>query len=134
MYIYILGGAVELFASTTTPKFSSCCKRSAPRWHLVSFGVFCFFVYFTVVFVCTCFSLFVFVFVLTSPTKQAPSAVLDLTLETFESVAMDPSKHTLVEFFAPWCGHCKSLAPVYEKLGTVFSGESSVNVAKVRFL
>eukprot|EP00903_Cladosiphon_okamuranus_P010378 g9817.t1 len=62
---------------------------------------------------------------------EAPSAVLDLTLETFDSVALDPTKHTLVEFYAPWCGHCKSLAPVYEELGKVFEAESSVIVAKV---
>lgn len=68
-----------------------------------------------------------------NPMRQpkAPSAVLDLTLETFDSVAMDPTKHALVEFYAPWCGHCKSLAPVYEKLGKVFEAESSVIVAKV---
>eukprot|EP00752_Nemacystus_decipiens_P010335 g9207.t1 len=62
---------------------------------------------------------------------EAPSAVLDLTLETFDSVAMDPTKHALVEFYAPWCGHCKSLAPVYEELGKIFEAESSVIVAKV---
>ncbi|CAM9213618.1 unnamed protein product [Scytosiphon promiscuus] len=67
------------------------------------------------------------------PTKpaEAPSAVLDLTRDTFDSIVMDPTKHALVEFFAPWCGHCKSLAPVYEKLGRVFEAESSVVVAKV---
>lgn len=57
--------------------------------------------------------------------------MLDLTVETFESAVMSPSKHALVEFFAPWCGHCKSLAPVWEKLGAVFSAENSVVVAKV---
>lgn len=60
--------------------------------------------------------------------------MLDLTLETFDSLAMDPTKHALVEFYAPWCGHCKSLAPVYEKLGKVFEAESNVIVAKVRSL
>lgn len=58
--------------------------------------------------------------------------MLDLTTDTFDSVVMDPTKHALVEFFAPWCGHCKSLAPVYEKLGKVFEAETSVVVAKVR--
>lgn len=58
--------------------------------------------------------------------------MVDLTLDTFDSLAMDPAKHVLVEFYAPWCGHCKSLAPVYSKLGKVFEAESRVVVAKVR--
>jgi protein disulfide-isomerase-like protein len=44
---------------------------------------------------------------------------------------MNPDKAALVEFYAPWCGHCKSLAPIYEKLGGVFAGEAGVVIAKI---
>jgi protein disulfide-isomerase-like protein len=63
--------------------------------------------------------------------KKAPSAVLDLNTANFDSALADASKARLVEFYAPWCGHCKQLAPVYETVAKVFAGESDVVVAKV---
>ncbi|CAM9152898.1 unnamed protein product, partial [Sphacelaria rigidula] len=53
-------------------------------------------------------------------------------MENFDSVALDPTKHVLVEFYAPWCGHCKKLAPVYEQVAQIFAAERDVLVvAKV---
>lgn len=51
--------------------------------------------------------------------------------ENFDSIALDTSKHVLVEFYAPWCGHCKSLAPTYEKVAATFKGESNCVVANL---
>lgn len=51
--------------------------------------------------------------------------------KTFESIVLDDSKDVLVEFYAPWCGHCKTLAPKYDALGEKFVGTPSVVIAKV---
>lgn len=58
--------------------------------------------------------------------KSLPSAVVELTPDTFDGVVLDESKHVMVEFFAPWCGHCKKLAPDYERVGRAFADEETV--------
>jgi protein disulfide-isomerase A1 len=32
---------------------------------------------------------------------------------------------------APWCGHCKSLAPIWEELGKAFAGRDDIVIAKM---
>jgi len=60
-----------------------------------------------------------------------PSNVVVLTPENFDKIVLDESKDVLVEFYAPWCGHCKSLAPIYDKLSSVYKADSHVVIAKV---
>ncbi len=54
-----------------------------------------------------------------------------LTASNFDSVALDKSKSALVEFYAPWCGHCKQLAPVWDKLAETLEDQDDVVVAKI---
>jgi len=57
--------------------------------------------------------------------------VVELTPSNFDSIALDATKNVLVEFFAPWCGHCKTLAPKYELLAQAFRNQKDVVIAKV---
>eukprot|EP01137_Pigoraptor_chileana_P005326 Opistho-2@48254 len=44
---------------------------------------------------------------------------------------MDPTKDVLIEFYAPWCGHCKSLEPKYNELASKLKGEPNIIIAKM---
>ncbi|KAG2624763.1 hypothetical protein PVAP13_3KG173500 [Panicum virgatum] len=66
-----------------------------------------------------------------SEAAAVPSSVVVLTPETFDSIVLDETKDVLVEFYAPWCGHCKHLAPVYDKLASVFKQDEGVVIANL---
>lgn len=55
--------------------------------------------------------------------------VLQLTTDSFQHGI--EKGVTLVKFFAPWCGHCKRMAPTWDELATKFVGNHLVKIAKV---
>jgi len=58
---------------------------------------------------------------------HAPTDVVLVTDANFDQLTQ--TGEWLLEFYAPWCGHCKHLAPIYEKVATALKGK--VNVGKV---
>jgi|JI9StandDraft_2_1071091.scaffolds.fasta_scaffold96281_1 protein disulfide-isomerase A1 len=64
------------------------------------------------------------------PAKQE-GPVYVLVGKSFDEIVMDPTKDVLVEFYAPWCGHCKKIAPIYDEVAQKLSHNKNLIIAKM---
>lgn len=48
--------------------------------------------------------------------------------KNFDDIVNDPERDVLIEFYAPWCGHCKQLEPKYVELGEKVSTSIIFNI------
>jgi len=51
--------------------------------------------------------------------------------KNFDQIVNDPTKDVLVKFYAPWCGHCKKLAPIWDNLAAAYAEVKDLVIAKI---
>lgn len=52
------------------------------------------------------------------------ATISDVSQATFDSEVLQSADPVLVDFWAPWCGPCRMLAPVVERVSQKFAGKA----------
>ena len=60
-----------------------------------------------------------------------PNSVATRAGSTFAEIVDDPASDVLIEFYAPWCGHCKTLEPKYKKIAKKLAKVPGIVLAKI---
>jgi len=68
-------------------------------------------------------------YIKSEPVPESNDAPVKVAVaKNFDDLVMNNNKDTLIEFYAPWCGHCKKLTPIYDELAEKLKDEDVVIV------
>ncbi|EWM22033.1 protein disulfide isomerase [Nannochloropsis gaditana] len=65
--------------------------------------------------------------------EDMEKAVKVIKGKSFQKEVLESDKDVLMEFYAPWCGHCKTLEPKWDVLGDRLAGVEHVMTAKMDY-
>lgn len=66
------------------------------------------------------------------PTDSGAGSVKVVVGKSFDAVINQRGdKDVMLEIYAPWCGHCKSLAPIYDELAKHYTDKPNIVIAKI---
>ncbi|KDP32815.1 hypothetical protein JCGZ_12107 [Jatropha curcas] len=51
--------------------------------------------------------------------------------DSLQDIVFNSGKNVLLEFYAPWCGHCKKLAPILDEVAVSYQNDPDVVIAKL---
>ncbi|MEX1000150.1 MAG: thioredoxin [Candidatus Dadabacteria bacterium] len=62
---------------------------------------------------------------------MASDAIIEISDSNFESEVVKSDVPVLVDFWAPWCGPCKAIAPIVEEISSTYEGKIKVGKMNV---
>jgi len=62
-------------------------------------------------------------------TNDGPVKVI--VTKSLEEIITNPHTNVFIKFYAPWCGHCKTIAPIWQELGEKFAGNEKVVIGEI---